>query len=190
MHDSDHQRPESDRDRDIRLSADALGQRDDQQRQQLETDLHADAELRSQHGDLVRIADALSRQHAAEALPAPSLELRDAIQARLDGEVRLPDRPAKPKDEKAGRLRRRRVVALAVTACLLVVLLAVPVTAALKVLLGHLWRTRVLGQSWEDALDAMIESSQPPETLLAEIRETLEGRSNDTDVVADDASGD
>ncbi len=31
------------------------------------------------------------------------------------------------------------------------VLLAVPVTAALKIVTGHLWRTRVLGQSWEEA---------------------------------------
>lgn len=61
------------------------------------------------------------------------------------------------------------------------VLLAVPITAALKVLLGHLWRTRVLGQSWEDAMEAMIESSQPPETLLEEIRETLDERAAEAD---------
>lgn len=53
------------------------------------------------------------------------------------------------------------------------VLLAVPVTASLKVLTGHLWRTRILGQTWEAAMDAIIESSRPPETLLEEIRETL-----------------
>jgi predicted PurR-regulated permease PerM len=56
------------------------------------------------------------------------------------------------------------------------VLLAVPVTAALKILAGHLWRTRVLGQSWEDALDSMIEYSQPPDTLIGEIRESLDDR--------------
>ena len=54
------------------------------------------------------------------------------------------------------------------------VLLAVPVTAILKILIGHWWRTRVLGQSWEDALEAMIESTQPPETLYEAIRESLE----------------
>jgi predicted PurR-regulated permease PerM len=54
------------------------------------------------------------------------------------------------------------------------VLLAVPVTAIIKILAGHFWRTRVLGQSWEDALEAMIESSQPPETLYAAIRESLD----------------
>ena len=54
------------------------------------------------------------------------------------------------------------------------VLLAVPVTAILKILTGHFWRTRVLGQSWEDALEAMAESSQPPETLYEAIRESLD----------------
>lgn len=54
------------------------------------------------------------------------------------------------------------------------VLLAVPVTAIVKILAGHFWRTRVLGQSWEDALEAMLESSQPPETLYEAIRESLD----------------
>jgi predicted PurR-regulated permease PerM len=36
------------------------------------------------------------------------------------------------------------------------VLLAVPVTAGIKIVVGHLWRTRVLGQSWDEAADAMI----------------------------------
>jgi predicted PurR-regulated permease PerM len=53
------------------------------------------------------------------------------------------------------------------------VLLAVPIAAIIKILVGHLWRTRVLGQSWEDAFEAILESSQPPETLIDEIRETL-----------------
>jgi predicted PurR-regulated permease PerM len=57
------------------------------------------------------------------------------------------------------------------------VLLVVPIAAAVKILVGHFWRTRVLGQSWEDALEAMIESSQPPETLVEEIRESLQERS-------------
>ncbi len=54
------------------------------------------------------------------------------------------------------------------------VLLAVPVTAILKILAGHFWRTRILGQSWEDALEAMAESSQPPETLYERIRKSLD----------------
>jgi predicted PurR-regulated permease PerM len=50
------------------------------------------------------------------------------------------------------------------------VLLAVPVTAALKILAGHLWRTRVLEQSWEEARDALIEDSPMPEPLLRRLR--------------------
>lgn len=53
------------------------------------------------------------------------------------------------------------------------VLLAVPIAAIIKILVGHLWRTRVLGQSWDDAFEAIVEFSQPPETLLEEIRESL-----------------
>ena len=56
------------------------------------------------------------------------------------------------------------------------VVLAVPVTAVLKILAGHLWRTRVLGQTWEDALEAIMESSQPPDTLLDEIRAVRQER--------------
>jgi predicted PurR-regulated permease PerM len=36
------------------------------------------------------------------------------------------------------------------------VLLAVPVMAMIKILAGHFWRTRVLGQSWEEASEALI----------------------------------
>lgn len=49
---------------------------------------------------------------------------------------------------------------------LLGVLVAVPVTAALRILIGHLWRTRILGQSWKEATDAMIEVTEPPERLV------------------------
>ena len=45
---------------------------------------------------------------------------------------------------------------------LLGVLLAVPVIAVLKVLVGHWWRTRMLGQSWEEAQEAMIEVPKSP----------------------------
>jgi predicted PurR-regulated permease PerM len=37
------------------------------------------------------------------------------------------------------------------------VLLAVPVLASIKIILGHYWRTRVLGQSWEEATEALID---------------------------------
>jgi predicted PurR-regulated permease PerM len=50
------------------------------------------------------------------------------------------------------------------------VLLAVPVTAALKIVIGHLWRTRVLGQSWEEATMALIERSPPPLPLRERLR--------------------
>ncbi|MGB8360277.1 MAG: AI-2E family transporter [Acidimicrobiia bacterium] len=49
---------------------------------------------------------------------------------------------------------------------LLGVLIAVPVTAAARILVGHLWRTRVLGQSWQEASEAMIEVTEPPERLV------------------------
>ena len=48
---------------------------------------------------------------------------------------------------------------------LLGVLVAVPLTAALRIVVGHLWRTRVLGQSWKEAAEAMIEITEPPERL-------------------------
>lgn len=60
------------------------------------------------------------------------------------------------------------VVALIVggsVAGLLGVLVAVPVTAAIRIVAGHLWRTRVLGQSWKEASEAMFEITEPPERL-------------------------
>ena len=48
---------------------------------------------------------------------------------------------------------------------LLGVLVAIPVTAAVRIVTGHLWRTRVLGQSWEEASEAMIEVTPPPDRI-------------------------
>jgi predicted PurR-regulated permease PerM len=48
---------------------------------------------------------------------------------------------------------------------LLGVLVAIPATAAIRIVIGHLWRTRVLGQSWEEASEAMIEMTDPPDRL-------------------------
>lgn len=48
---------------------------------------------------------------------------------------------------------------------LLGVLVAVPVVAALRIIAGHLWRTRVLGESWQEASDAMIEYTQRPDRI-------------------------
>ena len=45
------------------------------------------------------------------------------------------------------------------------VILVVPVTASIKILAGHFWRTRVLGQSWEEARDALIKPSLPRRAL-------------------------
>lgn len=51
------------------------------------------------------------------------------------------------------------------------VLLAVPVTASIKIVAGHLWRTRVLGQSWEEAGDALLLEQEERTTLLKRMRE-------------------
>ena len=41
------------------------------------------------------------------------------------------------------------------------VVIAVPLVASIKILLGHWWRTRVLSQTWEEASDAMFEEPEP-----------------------------
>ena len=51
------------------------------------------------------------------------------------------------------------------------VLIAVPLTAVLKILAAHLWRTRVLGSSWEEAADAVIVEYEP-EPLKTRLRRT------------------
>jgi predicted PurR-regulated permease PerM len=48
---------------------------------------------------------------------------------------------------------------------LLGVLVAVPVTAAIRIVVGHLWRTRMLGESWREASEHMIQYTPPPERL-------------------------
>jgi predicted PurR-regulated permease PerM len=50
------------------------------------------------------------------------------------------------------------------------VLLAVPVVAVIKILIGHYWRTRVLGESWEQASEALIEEHPTGETLITRLR--------------------
>ncbi|MFQ5966305.1 MAG: AI-2E family transporter [Acidimicrobiia bacterium] len=54
------------------------------------------------------------------------------------------------------------------------VLIAVPTVAAVKVLLGHLWRTRILGESWEEASEAMIVTYEPPARLVRRGRSSPE----------------
>ncbi len=50
------------------------------------------------------------------------------------------------------------------------VLLAVPLTGALKIVVGHLWRTRVLGQNWRDITEPVIRESEIYEPLFARLR--------------------
>lgn len=57
---------------------------------------------------------------------------------------------------------------------LLGVLVAIPATAAIRIIVGHLWRTRILGQSWEEASEAMIEMTEPPERLARLSRKSPE----------------
>ena len=49
------------------------------------------------------------------------------------------------------------------------VLLAVPVMASVKIVAGHYWRTRVLGQSWEEAAEAMIIDDVKADTVLTRL---------------------
>ena len=48
---------------------------------------------------------------------------------------------------------------------LLGVLVAVPITAVFRIIVGHLWRTRMLGESWREASEHMIEVTEPPDRL-------------------------
>ena len=85
------------------------------------------------------------------------------------------------------------VIALVIggsVAGLLGVLVAVPATAAIRIIAGHLWRTRVLGQSWREASEAMIEVTPPPERLARLTRRSDQERLFDTQEIApvDDSS--
>ena len=64
------------------------------------------------------------------------------------------------------------------------VLLAVPVTAAAKILVGHLWRTRVLGQSWEEASEAMVTETEPSLARLRRQAEALDTAADEADAAA------
>jgi predicted PurR-regulated permease PerM len=48
---------------------------------------------------------------------------------------------------------------------LLGVLVAVPMTAAIRIIVGHFWRTRVLGETWGEASQHMIEYTEPPDRI-------------------------
>ena len=48
--------------------------------------------------------------------------------------------------------------------------LTVPVMASVKIITGHFWRTRVLGQSWEEATEEFFVEHPTGETLLGRLR--------------------
>jgi len=48
---------------------------------------------------------------------------------------------------------------------LLGVLVAVPMTSAVRIIVGHIWRTRVLGETWGEASQHMIEITEPPDRI-------------------------
>jgi len=50
------------------------------------------------------------------------------------------------------------------------VVLTVPVMASVKIIVGHFWRTRVLGQSWEEATEELFVDHQTGETILRRLR--------------------
>lgn len=45
------------------------------------------------------------------------------------------------------------------------VLIAVPAMSVFRVVAGHIWRTRMLGESWQEASEKMIEVVPPPERI-------------------------
>ncbi|HEX9978783.1 MAG TPA: AI-2E family transporter, partial [Acidimicrobiia bacterium] len=61
------------------------------------------------------------------------------------------------------------------------VLLTVPVMASFKIIVGHFWRTRVLGQSWEEVTEALIDEHPTGESLLTRVR-----RSEDEEEAAEE----
>ncbi len=63
---------------------------------------------------------------------------------------------------------------------LLGVLVAVPSVAVIRIVAGHLWRTRVLGEPWEQAIESSIEVVKPPERLLSRPTRFQEPRLFDT----------
>ncbi len=50
------------------------------------------------------------------------------------------------------------------------VVLTVPIMASVKIIVGHFWRTRVLGQSWEEATEELFVEYPTGETLLGRLR--------------------
>lgn len=63
---------------------------------------------------------------------------------------------------------------------LLGVLVAVPLVSVLRIVAGHAWRTRVLGESWAEASEKMIELTPVPDRLRPRSRRTAQPRLFDT----------
>jgi predicted PurR-regulated permease PerM len=61
------------------------------------------------------------------------------------------------------------------------VIIAVPLAATLKILLGHWWRTRVLGQTWEEASEAMFDEPEPSRLLKTGEIPIIKQRKSGTD---------
>jgi predicted PurR-regulated permease PerM len=60
------------------------------------------------------------------------------------------------------------------------VIIAVPLVASIKILLGHWWRTRVLAQTWEEASEAMFDEPDPPRRRRKEDAESAEATEADS----------
>ena len=54
------------------------------------------------------------------------------------------------------------------------VLLTVPLMASVKIVAGHYWRTRVLGESWEEASEALIDDDPEPDTVITRALDSLD----------------
>lgn len=59
-----------------------------------------------------------------------------------------------------------------IVAGLLGVLIAVPFAVVVRIISGHLWRTRLLGQSWQEASEGMIETVEPTIRLPVRLTES------------------
>jgi len=65
------------------------------------------------------------------------------------------------------------------------IIIAVPLAASVKVVGGHLWRTRLLGQTWEEAGEAIMAEPPAPSGALRFRTREMEAISVDSDEVAE-----
>ena len=65
------------------------------------------------------------------------------------------------------------------------IIIAVPLAASVKVIGGHLWRTRLLGQTWEEAGEAIMAEPPPPSGALRFRTREMEAISVDSDEVTE-----